>query len=168
MAEAGNIRNIVLLGHGGSGKTSLAEAILHKTGVTNRLGSVNDKTSILDYYEEEKQRQHSIKSSVAFVNYGGKLINIIDTPGSPDFMGPAIKAMSGAETAVIVINATSGVEINTRKFFELTTKANMPRLIVINKIDSENIQIPEILKNIKRRSGRNAGARICLRRTARA
>ena len=153
MAEAGNIRNIMLLGHGGSGKTSLAEAILHKTGVTNRLGSVNDKTSILDYYEEEKQRQHSIKSSVAFVTHGGKLINIIDTPGSPDFMGPAIKAMSGAETAVIVINATSGVEINTRKFFELTSKANMPRLIVINKIDSENIQIPELLKNISETFG---------------
>jgi len=153
VAEAGNIRNIMLLGHGGSGKTSLAEAILHKTGVTNRLGSVNDKTSILDYYEEEKQRQHSIKSSVAFVTHGGKLINIIDTPGSPDFMGPAIKAMSGAETAVIVINATSGVEINTRKFFELTSKANMPRLIVINKIDSENIQIPELLKNISETFG---------------
>ena len=149
MAEVGNIRNIVLLGHGGSGKTSLAEAMLHKTGATNRLGSVNDKTSILDYYEEEKQRQHSIKSSVAFVTYGGKLINIIDTPGSPDFMGPAIKAISGAETAVIVINATSGVEINTRKFFELTTKANMPRMIVINKIDAENIQLPEVLKNIR-------------------
>ena len=153
MAEAGNIRNIVLLGHGGSGKTSLAEAILHKTGVTNRLGSVNDGTSILDYYEEEKARQHSIKSSAAFVTYGGKLINIIDTPGSLDFMGPAIKAISGAETAVIVINAASGVEINTRKFFELTTKAGMPKIIVVNKIDSENIHLPEVIKNIQETFG---------------
>lgn len=148
MANISDIRNIVLLGHGGSGKTSLAEAILHKTGATNRLGSVDDKTSICDFYDEEKEHQHSIQSSIININYGGKLINIIDTPGYPDFIGPAIKAIPAAETAVIVINAASGIETNTRKMFELTAKTHKPRLIAINKIDAENIDLPELLKNI--------------------
>jgi elongation factor G len=148
VANISDIRNIVLLGHGGSGKTSLAEAILHKTGATNRLGSVDDKTSICDFYDEEKEHQHSIQSSVININYGGKLINIIDTPGYPDFIGPAIKAIPAAETAVIVINAASGIETNTRKMFELTAKTHKPRLIAINKIDAENIDLPELLKNI--------------------
>ncbi|MFC1676606.1 GTP-binding protein, partial [Planctomycetota bacterium] len=115
MANTADIRNIILLGHGGSGKTSLAEAILHKTGVTNRLGSVDEKSSVCDYYDEEKEHQHSIQSAIINVNHAGKLINIIDTPGYPDFTGPAIKAMPAAETAVIVIGASSGIETNTRK-----------------------------------------------------
>ncbi len=91
MADTGDIRNIVLLGHGGSGKTSLTEAILHKTGATNRLGSVDEQTSICDYYDEEKEHQHSIASAIAHAEHGGKLINIIDAPGYPDFIGPAIR-----------------------------------------------------------------------------
>ncbi len=149
MASVSDIRNVVLLGHGSSGKTSLAEAILHKTGVTNRLGSVNDKTSICDYYDEEKEHQHSIKPSIVYTEYDNKLINIIDTPGYPDFIGPAIKAMPAAETAIIVINAAAGIETSTRKLFKLAADANMPRLIVINKMDAENIDLPELIKNIR-------------------
>jgi len=148
-----DIRNVVFLGHGGSGKTSLAEAILHKTGMTNRLGSVDDKTSICDYYDEEKEHQHSIQSAVVYVEYGGKLINIIDTPGFPDFVGPAIKSLPAAETAVIIISASAGIETNTRKLFELAARANMPRLIVVNKIDAENIDLPELIKNIQETFG---------------
>ncbi|MEE9370654.1 MAG: GTP-binding protein, partial [Sedimentisphaerales bacterium] len=99
MANTNDIRNIVLLGHGGSGKTSLAEAMLHKTGTTNRLGSVDEQTSICDYYDEEKEHQHSIQSALVHIKHGGRLINIIDTPGAPDFIGPAIKAIPAAETA---------------------------------------------------------------------
>ncbi len=153
MANTGDIRNIVLLGHGSSGKTSLAEAILHKTGATNRLGSVDEKSSVCDYYDEEKEHQHSIKSSVVYVQHAGKLINIIDTPGYPDFIGPAIKAIPAAETAVIVIGAAAGIETNTRKMFELTTQANMARLIVINKMDAENVIFHELLKNIRESFG---------------
>jgi elongation factor G len=149
VTNTGDIRNIVLLGHGSSGKTSLAEAILHKTGVTNRLGSVDDKTSICDYYDEEKEHQHSIQSSIVYTEYNGKLINIIDTPGYPDFIGPAIKAIPAAETAVIVISAAAGIETNTRKLFQLATEANMPRLIVINKMDAENTDLPELIKDIR-------------------
>ena len=147
MADTGNIRNIVLLGHGGSGKTSLAEAILHKTGATSRLGSVDDKTSICDYYDEEKEHQHSIASSVVHTDHNGKLLNIIDTPGYPDFVGPAIKAIPAAETAVIVISAAAGIETNTRKMFELAAAADIPRLIVVNKIDAENIDLPALVKS---------------------
>ena len=148
MAGTNDIRNIILLGHGGSGKTSLVEAILHKSGATNRLGSVDDKTSTCDYYDEEKEHQHSIQSAVVHAEHAGKLINIIDTPGSPEFLGPAIAAVPAAETAIIVINAAAGIETNTRKLFELATQREMPRMIVINKIDADNIDLKELLNNI--------------------
>ena len=134
MANTNDIRNIVLLGHGGAGKTSLAEAILHKTGATNRLGSVDEQTSICDYYDEEKEHQHSVASAVVHTNHAGKLINIIDTPGYPDFIGPATKSISAAETAILVISAPAGIETNTRKLFELATNANMPRVVVVIKL----------------------------------
>jgi elongation factor G len=149
VTKTNDIRNIVFLGHGGAGKTSLAEAILHKTGVINRLGSVDDKTSVCDYYDEEKEHQHSIASAVVHAEYGGKLINIIDTPGYPDFIGPAIKAIPAAETAIIVINAAAGIETNTRKLFESATQANLPKVIIVNKIDSENIDLLTLVKNIR-------------------
>jgi len=153
VTNTNDIRNIVLLGHGGAGKTTLAEAILHKTGTINRLGSVDDKTSICDYYDEEKEHQHSIQSSIVHVQHAGKLINIIDTPGYPDFIGPAIKAIPAAETAVIVISAAAGIETNTRNLFKLATEASMPRLIVINKTDAENVDLPELIKNIQESFG---------------
>jgi len=153
VADTGDIRNIVLLGHGGSGKTSLVEAMLHTSGATNRLGSVDDKTSICDYYDEEKEHQHSIQSAVVHVEHSGKLINIIDTPGYPDFIGPAIKAVPAAETAVIVISAAAGIETNTRKLFETATGANKPRLIVVNKIDAENTDLAALVKSIRETFG---------------
>jgi len=153
VANTDNIRNIVLLGHAGSGKTTLAESILHKTGASNRLGSVDEKTSICDYYDEEKEHQHSIGSAVIHANHAGKLLNIIDTPGSPDFVGPAIQAIAATETAIIVISATAGIETNTRRLSALTAKANMPRIIVVNKIDADNIDLPGLLKNIQESFG---------------
>jgi len=153
VTKTNDIRNIVFLGHGGAGKTSLAEAILHKTGATNRLGSVDDKTSVCDYYDEEKEHQHSISSAVVHAEYSGKLINIIDTPGYPDFIGPAIKAIPAAETAIIVINAAAGIETNTRKLFESATQANLPKVVVVNKIDSENIDLLTLVKNIRETFG---------------
>ncbi len=153
MTNTNEIRNIVLLGHGGSGKTSLAESILHKTGASNRLGSVDDKTSICDYYDEEKEHQHSIQSAIINVQHNGKTINIIDTPGYPDFMGPAITSIPAVETAVVVIGATAGIETNTRKFFNLAKEMNKPAIIVINKIDSDNIEWSELLSNIQETFG---------------
>jgi len=153
VANTGDIRNIVLLGHASSGKTSLAEAILHKTGATNRLGSVDDKTSICDYFDEEKEHQHSIQSSVIHVEHAGKLLNIIDTPGSPDFVGPAIKAIPAAETAAVVISAAAGIETNTLKLFELAKNALVLPVIVINKVDAENADLPALIKAVQETFG---------------
>ncbi len=153
MANTGDIRNIVLLGHASSGKTSLAESILHKTGATNRLGSVDDKTSVCDYYDEEKEHQHSIQSSVIHVEHASKFFNIIDTPGSPDFVGPAIKSIPAAETAVVVVSAAAGIETNTRKLFELAKSAKLSPLIVINKIDAENTDFPALIKAVQETFG---------------
>jgi len=153
VANTGDIRNIILLGHGGSGKTSLAEAMLYKTGATNRLGSVDDKTSTCDFYDEEKEHQHSIQSATVHAKHAGKLINIIDTPGYPDFVGPSIKAISAAETVVLVISASAGIETNTRKMAELAARLEMPRIIVINKMDAENVILPELIKNIQETFG---------------
>jgi len=153
VVNTGDIRNIVLLGHGGSGKTSLAEAMLHNTGATNRLGSIDEKTSICDYLDEEKEHQHSIQSATVHTNHAGKLINIIDTPGYPDFVGPSIKALSAAETAVLVISASAGIETNTRKMAELAAGAGMPQIIVINKMDADNVVFSELLNNIQETFG---------------
>ncbi|MCX5643365.1 MAG: elongation factor G [Phycisphaerae bacterium] len=153
MTATGDIRNVVILGHGGSGKTSITEAILHTTGAINRLGSVDDKTTVSDYYDEEKEHQHSILTSIVHTQHGGKLINVIDTPGYPDFIGPAIVAIPAAETAILVIGAASGIETNTRKFYHLTGEANKPRVIVINKMDAENVEFPELLATIQETFG---------------
>ncbi len=153
MAETGKIRNVVLLGHGGSGKTSLAEAILYKAGASNRLGSVDDKTSICDYYDEEKEHQHSILSAVVHVTHAGHTVNIIDTPGYPDFIGPAIAPVVATETAILVISAAAGIETNTRKMFQIARDAGKPVLIVVNKMDADNVDFPELLSNIQETFG---------------
>ena len=153
MTATGDIRNVILLGHGGSGKTSLTEAMLHTAGAISRLGSVDEKTSVSDYYDEEKEHQHSILAAVVHAQHNGKLINIIDAPGSPDFVGPAIAAMPAAETAIVVINAAAGIETNTRKLFRLAGEQGKPRVIVINKIGAENVDIPELIKNIQETFG---------------
>ncbi|MDR2344783.1 MAG: elongation factor G [Planctomycetaceae bacterium] len=144
-----DIRNIVLCGHGGSGKTTLLDAILNETGMVKKLASVDDGTSICDFDEEEKFHKYTIESSVIHVEHNGKLLNMIDTPGYPDFIGQTIGAIWGADTAAIVINASAGIEVNTRRVFAETKKANLGRIIVINKIDSENVDFKKLLKLIQ-------------------
>ena len=153
MANTKDLRNVVLLGHGGAGKTSLAEALLHKSGAINRLGSIDDKSTTGDFDDEEKQRGHSIYSSLMCFNHGGKTINLIDTPGYPDFIGAALMSIPAGDTAVIVISASSGIEINTRKLFAAATQANKARIIVINKIDAENADLKELVGQIQETFG---------------
>jgi elongation factor G len=153
VASINDIRNIVLLGHGSSGKTSLAESMLHLTGTTNRLGSVDEKSSISDFDDEEKHRGHSIHSTPLYVSFQGKLINIIDTPGYPDFIGPAIASTPAAESAIIVIGAAAGVELNTRKLYQVAEQMGMPRVIVVNKMDAENADLSEVVAAIQETFG---------------
>jgi elongation factor G len=143
-----DIRNIVFLGHGGAGKTTLAEAILFAAKVTARLGSVDDGTSHLDYSDIAKERQHSVDPAAAYFDHEGKTINLIDSPGYPDFIGGAICALAGGDTAVVVISATAGIEVNTRRLFKAAADAKMARTIVINKIDGENVDLGRLLGDI--------------------
>ena len=115
--QVGDIRNIAIVGHAGCGKTSLGEAILNKAGVTNRLGRVDDGSSSLDFDDESKERKQSIDSRVFYVEHNETLLNLIDTPGVPDYCGTAIASLAGVETAVVVVSAASGVEVNTRRMF---------------------------------------------------
>ncbi|MDX9975215.1 MAG: GTP-binding protein, partial [FCB group bacterium] len=137
------------MGHSGAGKTSLAEAILHKTGVTTRLGSVPDKTTLLDFADDEKESSHSIDSACCFVQYENKHINIVDTPGSTDYCGQAIPALAAVETGVLVLSAAAGIEVNSRKMMERATEFGIGRMIVINKIDADNVNFDELLGSIQ-------------------
>ncbi len=148
-----DIRNIVLLGHGSAGKTSLAEAILHKTGKTNRLGVVEEKNTVADFDEEEKERGHSIHSALLHTAHNGKTINLIDTPGYPDFTGAALTSIPAVDCCVVVISASAGIEMNTRKLFAAAADAGKAKIIVINKIDAENADLPELVKNIQQTFG---------------
>jgi len=148
-----DIRNIVLLGHAGAGKTTLGEAMLHAAKVTTRLGSVNDGSSVLDFTNIEKERQHSIDPSLAHIEHDGKTINFIDAPGYPDFIGGAITALAGADTAVMVISAHAGIETNTRRLFKAARDNGMAIAIVINKIDAENIELESLLGQISESFG---------------
>lgn len=149
----GDIRNVALVGHSASGKTSLGEAILHKTGATTRLGHIDDGTSHLDYDEESKERRHSVDSTFFHVQHDGKLLNFLDTPGMPDYAGTAIAALIAVETAVVVVSAASGIGVNTRRMFNLAREQGLARFIVINRIDAENANIPEVLKGVRETFG---------------
>jgi len=141
-----DIRNIALLGHGGAGKTILAEAILNATGAANRFGTIEDGTTALDYQDLEKERKHSVDPALAYVEHAGKTINIIDAPGYPDFIGGAISALGGVDTAVIVVSAPAGIEVNTRRLFNAAGNLGLARLIVVNKIDAENLDLPGLVE----------------------
>lgn len=149
MANISDIRNIVLLGHGSAGKTSLLEAILHTTGKVNRLGIVEDGSTVSDYDDEEKQRGNSIHSALAYTEHNGKTINIIDTPGYPDFIGAALAPIPAVEAALIVIGASAGIEINTRKLFAAAGNMNKARIIVINKMDVDNVDLAGLVGMIQ-------------------
>ena len=149
-----DIRNIALVGHGGAGKTSLGDAMLHAAGITNRLGSVTDKTSFLDFTDEEKERGCSIDSSVMHIPWESKELNCLVTPGVPDFVGPAIAALAGVETAICVISALAGIEVNTRRMMEKAAQYGLGRMIVINKIDAENVDLAELFRTIQESFGK--------------
>src|SRR5262245_9465647 len=129
-----DIRNLALVGHRAAGKTTLADAVLFKAGAVDRRGSVDDGTSVSDFDEEEHNRKFSIDTSVLNASYKGKQLYILDTPGYPDFVGAALAAMPAVETAVIVISAPAGIEVNTRRMFNEAGKRGLARMIVINKL----------------------------------
>ena len=130
-----DIRNIVLVGHGGAGKTTLAEAMLHRCGAITRMGSVDDANTTSDFEPEARQHKHSTSTTLLFATLQNREINLIDTPGYPDFIGQALAALPAVETAVIVVNAETGIETNTRRLYHAAGEMGLARMIVINKID---------------------------------
>ena len=129
------IRNVVLLGHGGAGKTTLAEAMCHLTGVTSRMGKVEDGNSISDYTKEEQKRGFSIKTSLIPVEWKNCKINILDTPGYFDFVGEVEEAISVADAAIIVVSGKAGVEVGAERAWDLCDKYNLPRMIYVSDMD---------------------------------
>src|SRR5512135_2994543 len=132
------LRNIALVSHGGAGKTMLAEAFLHATGATTRLGKVEDGTTVSDYDEEEVRRKISIYASMIPIEHRDYKINVIDAPGYNDFVGEAISALSVADSAIILVDAVAGVEVGTELAWRYANEFNLPRFFLINKMDRDN------------------------------
>jgi elongation factor G len=152
--NADKIRNVALLGHSSCGKTTITEALLFNTKVTNRMGKVEDGNTVSDFDKEEKERHVSIGTSVIPIEYQDTKINFLDTPGYFDFVGEVYGALRVADGAVLVIDASSGVEVGTEKSWKYLEQRNMPRIIFINKLDKENIKFDELLDTIRDKFGR--------------
>jgi elongation factor G len=149
-----DIRTVALVGQGACGKTTLAEALLVKAGALPAAGSVERGTTVSDFDPLEKQYQHSLRSSLLHCETNGKRIHIIDTPGFPDFIGQAIGALDAVETAAIVINAQAGVEMITSRMMDWSAKRKLCRLVIVNKIDAENVDLPAVLATIQAAFGK--------------
>ncbi len=147
------IRNVVLMGHGGAGKSTIAEALAFKTGVTKRMGKVTDGNTISDYDKEEIKRQFSISTTMVPIEYkgaNGKIkINLLDTPGYFDFVGEVEEAASAADAAVIVINGKAGVEVGTQKAWEMCEANNLPRIIFVTDMDDDHASFRETVERLE-------------------
>jgi elongation factor G len=148
------IRTLALVGHGASGKTTLAEALLHKAGAINAMGSVEKGSTVCDSDPLEKTYQHSLNAAVAHCAWQDTRIHLVDTPGLPDFAGRAIAALPAVETAAIVINAQNGIEMMTTRMMQWAQRRKLCRMIVVNRIDAENVDIPAILARIQAAFGK--------------
>ena len=142
------IRNVVLLGHGGAGKTTLTEAMAYLSGITNRLGKVTDGNTVSDYDKEEIKRNFSISTSLVPIVWGKNKINILDTPGFFDFVGEAEEAVAAADAAVILVSGKSGVQVGTQKAWELCEKYKLPRMIFVTEMDIDNVSYREVLEQL--------------------
>jgi elongation factor G len=144
-----NIHTVALVGHGGAGKTTLTEALLAKTGVIGSPGSTERGSTVSDFDPLEKTYGHSLSSSIVNFPYKGIHVHLIDTPGMPDFAGQSIAALAGVDLAVIVINAQTGIELNTTRMMRAAAKRGLDRMILINKIDGENIDLEGLVLRIQ-------------------
>ena len=152
------IRNVVVLGHGGSGKTTLIDALCFATGTTRRHGSVRDGSALTMYTEEEAAHGISIQTAVAHADWNGVKVNLLDTPGYLDFTGEAVAATRVADGAVIVVGATTGVEVGTEKVWEYCEARTIPRLFFISQMDRENADFDKVLDELRRHLTPNAFA----------
>jgi elongation factor G len=148
------LRTVALVGHGSVGKTTLAEALLAATGAITARGSVERGNTVCDHDPQEKELGHSLNSAVVSFNTGGATVHLIDTPGYPDFAGQAIGALAAVDCALVVISAQTGIELSTERMMKLAGARNLCRMIVINKIDADNIDLPTLVAQVRERFGR--------------
>lgn len=148
MTSTSDIRNLALVGHGNAGKTTAAEALLFLTKANSRWGKVDDKTSVMDYLDDEKSRGYSINTAIATIKADAHTINVVDAPGKPDFFGEVVQALSTVETAVVCVAANSGVQVNTRNAYKRAEHMKLARAILVTKVDAENVRIEEVMKQI--------------------
>jgi elongation factor G len=148
------IRTVALVGHGAAGKTTLAESLLAATGAIANRGTVEKGNTVCDFDPVEKDFGHSLQSAVCSVDWAGTQIHIVDTPGYPDFAGQAIGALAAADTALVVINAQTGIELSTERMYNLAGQRGLCRMIVINRIDADNVDLPGLVADIRERFGK--------------
>ncbi len=154
--DADHIRNVTLVGHQGSGKTMLAEAMLFVSGALKRMGSIQDGTTTSDYHPSENERQMSVFNSLLHAEWNGYKINILDTPGYPDFIGEVISGMKVADTALFVINAADGVQVGTEVAWSNAERLGLPAMFVVNHIDKADADVRGVLEGLKARFGHGA------------
>lgn len=148
-----NLRTVALVGHGAAGKTTLAETLLAAAGAIASRGSVEKGSTVLDFDPQEKELGHSLYSAIASFNWLNTQVHLIDTPGYPDFAGQSIGALAAVDTALVVINAQTGIELSTERMMKLTAARDLCRMIVINKIDADNVDLPKLVGEIRERFG---------------
>ena len=153
--KSADIRNIAIVGHGGSGKTMLSEAILVCGGVINRLGSIVNGNTVSDYHEDEQARQISIHASLLHTEWQGKKLNIIDTPGYSDFISESLGALRVGDAALVVVDAVQGVQVGTDQVWEFAMNFEIPKILVINGFDKEYADFDHVLAQVKERFGKN-------------
>ena len=143
-----DIRNVALVGHGAAGKTTLAEALLAHAGVIGAPGSVMKGTSVCDFEPQEKEHRHSLYSAVASFDHGSRHVNLVDTPGYPDFLGRALPILAAVETAAVVVDARQGIQMVTRRMMEAAAQRGLARMVVVNKIDADEVDPESLLASL--------------------
>src|SRR6202163_2022288 len=147
--DAATIRNVAIVGHSGSGKTQLASAVLADASMVNRFGKVDEGTTVTDFDEEEIARKHTLSASLAYAEWNKYKINLIDTPGIGNFLSDARAALHVADAALIVVDAVSGVMVQTEKVWEAAEELGLPRLVVLNRLDSERASLERSLQSLR-------------------
>jgi elongation factor G len=152
--DAQSLRNVALVGHSGAGKTQLLAGLLFDAGAVNRLGRVDDGTTVTDYDEEEIARKHTLAASLAFVEWNKAKINFIDTPGMANFLSDARAALRVADAALVVVDAVAGVEVSTEKVWAVAEELEVPRLVVLNRLDRERASMDRSIESLRAAFGR--------------
>ncbi|MFO7897990.1 MAG: elongation factor G [Planctomycetota bacterium] len=150
-----DIRNVALIGHADSGKTTFADTVLEVAGVVDRAGSVDDGTSVLDFDDGERERKHSIYAAVARAPWKDKQVNLIDTPGYPDFIGSAAAGTAAADVALLCVSAAAGLGINTRRTWDVAGQYGMPRAVLLTKLDADGADYANVLAQVQEAFGRS-------------